>query len=138
VKARAYFATVGTLALLFLGCGSQALVPQTTGPTPLKETTTQTTDQVIVNFQVNPVQQFQSTDFRFQGSVQNLGPPLQNARFVVIARQNNLNPAGFQEQEIIATQNFGLLLQGQTQVITVHGVVPNVLDVTVFGQFTHD
>jgi hypothetical protein len=138
VKAYAYFATLGLLGLLFLGCGSQPFGPTLQGPTPLKETTTQTGDQVIVNFQVNPIQQFQSTDFRFQGSVQNLGPPLPNARFVVIARQNTPNQQGTLEQDIIATQSFGLLLQGQTQVITVHGVVPNVLDVTVFGQFAHD
>lgn len=107
------------------------------GPTPLLETTV-TTDQALVSFRVERVEEFQATEFRFQGSVKNLGNPLVNARFEVVATRNIPDPNGNRASNVIATQPYGTLIMGQVQPIAVTGVVANVDNVSVTGRFAHD
>lgn len=124
-------------ALVVAGCGAADQLPPVLGPTPLTETTT-TVDNVLVNFRVERVEQFQAAEFRFHGSVKNLGNDLPNARFEVITTRNIPDPNGNRAVVVIAAQSYGTLLMGSTGLIGVTGVVPNVENVTVTGRFAHD
>jgi acyl-coenzyme A thioesterase PaaI-like protein len=123
--------------LVAAGCGAADQLPPVFGPTPLTETTTRV-GNVIVNFRVERVEQFQAAEFRFHGSVKNLGDPLANARFEVVTRRNIPDPNGFRAEAVIAVQSYGTLLMGSEQLVGVTGVVPNVENVTVTGRFAHD
>ena len=125
------------VALLFAGCGAAERGLPVLGPTPLFDTT-QLVDQVIVNFRVERVEEFQASEFRFDGSVKNTGTDKLNARFEVVTTRNIPDPNGNRAVQIIATQNYGTLLSGQTQPISVIGVEPNVDNVSVTGRFAHD
>jgi hypothetical protein len=123
--------------LVYAGCGAADRLPPVFGPTPLSETTL-TTDQVLVNFRVERVEEFQATEFRFNGSVKNLGNPLVNARFEVVSTRNIPDPNGNRASNVIAIQSYGTLIMGQTQPIAVVGIVPNVDNVSITGRFAHD
>lgn len=134
---RRFLGSLLVAGLLFAGCGAAERLPPVFGPTPLTETTF-TTDQVLVSFRVERVEEFQSTEFRFQGSVKNLGNPLPNARFEVVATRNIPDPNGNRASNVIATQLYGTLIMGQLQPVAVTGVVANVDNVAVTGRFAHD
>lgn len=124
-------------ALIVAGCGAADQLPPVLGPTPLTETTTKV-DNVLVNFRVERLEQFQAAEFRFHGSLKNVGGDLANARFEVVTTRNIPDPNGFRAVNVIATQSYGTLLQGATALVGVTGVVPNVENVTVTGRFAHD
>ncbi|MBI4858656.1 MAG: tetratricopeptide repeat protein [Candidatus Riflebacteria bacterium] len=126
-----------TVALAFIGCGSQEFGPPVFGPTLLEETTT-LEGQVVVNYRVETVEKFGTTEFTFNGSVQNLGADVRNARFEVLSTKNNPDPNGIRAQKVIASQPFGDLLAGQRSVVALTGIVPNVDNVTVKGRFARD
>ena len=121
----------------FAGCGTANNLPPVLGPTPLTETTEEV-DQVLVTFRVERVEEFQATEFHFDGSVKNAGPDKANARFEVVQTKNIPDPNGNFQTQVIATQSYGTLLSGQTQPIAAVGIVPNVSDVTITGRFAHD
>ena len=133
---RPWVALVFTLAVVFVGCGAENQSPPILGPTPLTETTEEV-DQVLVTFRVERVEEFQSTEFRFDGSVKNVGPPRAGARFEVVSTRNIPDPNGNFAEQVIATQSYDTLQTNQVQPIAVTGVVPNVSNVTITGRFAH-
>jgi hypothetical protein len=125
------------LLLVFAGCGAKELTPPVFGPTPLEETSI-VSDQILVAYRVERVEEMGATEFRFGGSVRNLGPPVENGRFEVWTTRNTLDPNGNRTRQIVASQSFGRLLSQQVQPIAVTAIVPSVSNVTVTGAFAHD
>lgn len=125
------------VALWFVGCGVAERLPPVLGPTPLFDSTFES-DQVLVNFRVERVEEFQASEFRFNGSVKNNGPDRANARFEVLTTRNIPDPNGDKAQQVVGVQTYGTLLTHQTQPISIVVVVPNVENVQVSGRFAHD
>jgi hypothetical protein len=135
--ARRWVALLILAGLVFIGCGAADRFPPVLPPTPLQETV-ENTDNVVVSFRVEVIEEFQSTEFRFNGSVRNTGDARPNARFEVLATKNIPDPNGKHTQYIIAVQPYGTLLTSQTQPISLVAVLPNVDNSTVTGRFAHD
>jgi len=120
-----------------LGCGAQELSSPVLSPTPLQETTF-VQDQVVVNFRVETIEGFGTKEFRFNGSLRNLGASLENARFEVYTTNNISDSNGNRRRQIVASQEYGQLLSNQVQNIAVSAVVPSVSNVSITGVFAHD
>jgi hypothetical protein len=126
------------LSLLLAGCGVARLPDNVFGPTPLVDTNLVTPDSVIVNFRVEELAHHGALEFRFNGSVKNLGPPLSNARFEVVATRNVPDPTGVRSERIVTTQSYGRLDTNQTQVIAAVAELPAFENARVRGRFVHD
>lgn len=134
---RGFYAAIVLSGMWFIGCGVADRLPPVLGPTPLFDTTFES-DQVLVNFRVERVEEFQGSEFRFNGSVKNNGPARPNARFEIISTRNIPDPNGNRAVTIIGLQHYDTLLQGQTQPISLVAVVPNVDNASITGRFAHD
>lgn len=134
---RRFFAALVLAALCFAGCGVAERLPPLLGPTPLFDSTFEV-DQVLVNFRVERVEEFQASEFRFNGSVKNNGVDRPGARFEVVSTRNIADPNGNRASQVIAVEPYGILLTSQTQPISIVAVVPNVDNVSITGRFAHD
>ena len=132
-----WIAALGLAALCFIGCGVADRLPPVLGPTPLTDSTFES-DQVLLNFRVETVEEFQQTEFRFNGSVRNDGPDRPNARFEVVSTRNIPDPNGNRASSVIGAQPYGTLLQHQVQPISIVVVTPNTDNVSITGRFAHD